>query len=181
MIQIRSFAALLRWFYIVALAATAFAQALPQMPRIEGESLAGQKVVLPDATKGKVAVLIFGFTRASKTPTGAWGDKTLSDFGSQSGLEVYQLPVLQDAPRFIRGMIISGMKKGVKENVRDHFVPILQGESELKKLVSYKEPDDAYLLLVDRGGQIVQQRHGPFTDAMYGQLRRDIQSLLGQK
>lgn len=156
------------------------AQTLQIMPRIEGESLAGRRVLLPDATKSHVAVLIFGFSKKSKEPTGEWADKLAAEFGTKSGLEVYQLPVLEDVPRFIREMVISGIKKGIKEDKRDHFVPILQGEAELKKLVGYKESDDAYLVLLNRDGQIVQQSHGPFSEAAYGHLRSEIQSLLPQ-
>ena len=157
---------------------TAWAYGQQPLPRVEGESLAGRRVVLPDDAKGKIAILVFGFTKASKGPTSAWGDKIFSEFGTEQGLALYQLPVLEDVPRFIRGMVTSGMKKGVKENMRDHFVPVLQGESELKKLVSYKEPDDAYLIVLDPSGQIAQQLHGPFSDAAYEKLRKEIQTLL---
>ena len=148
------------------------------MPRVEGESFAGRKVVLPDAAKGHVAVLVLGFTRASKEPTSAWGSRIASEFGSQSGFELYQLPVLEDVPRLIRGMVISGIKKGVKEKMRDHFVPIVEHESELKKLVGYREPDDAYLVVLDPSGQIVHQAHGTFSDAAYAALREELHKLL---
>lgn len=155
----------------------AYAQTQP-MPHVEGESLASHKVILPDAAKGKVAVLVFGFTKASKGPTSAWGKTILSEFGTQTGFELYQLPVLEDVPRLIRGMVISGIKKGVPENLREHFVPIVQGETELKKLVSYREPDDAYLVVLNRDGQIVRQMHGPVSDSAFSQLKNEIQALL---
>ncbi len=148
------------------------------MPKIEGESLAGHPVVLPDAAAGKIAVLIFGFSRASKGPTGDWEKKLSADFSSQPAFTLYQLPVLEDVPRFIRGMVISSMKKGVAENRRDHFVPILQGEAALKKLVNYKESDDAYLVILDFDGNIAAQMHGPLTDASYSQLRDKVNSQL---
>ncbi len=150
------------------------------MPHIEGESLAGHKIAFPDATAGKVAVLVFGFTKASKGPTRSWADKILSEFGSRAGFELYQLPVLEDVPRLIRGMVISGIKKGVKENLRDHFVPILQGEAELKKLVGYEEPDGAYLVILDRSGQIVRQMHGAYSEAQYGQIQEELHKLLNR-
>ena len=178
MLQVSPSRLLLRFGCLPALLALACAQSSPQMPRVGGESLTGRKIVLPDDAKGKVAVLVFGFTKASKGTTSAWGDKILSQFGGQAGFELYQLPVLEAVPGFIRGMVISGMKKGVKENLRDHFVPILQGESELKKLVGYKEPDDAYLVILDSAGQIVQQMHGSVSDAAYEQLKKEIQALL---
>jgi hypothetical protein len=167
-----------RLLSLLLFAALACAQTQP-MPRIEGESFAGQKVVLPDAAKGHVAVLVFGFTKASKEPTRAWAEKILAEFGNQSEFELYQLPVLEDVPRLFRGMVISGIKKGIPEKLRDRFVPILQGESELKKLVGYKEPDDAYLVILDPSGQIAQQVHGSFSEAAYAQLREELQRLLG--
>lgn len=163
---------------LLAVFFSGWAYAQQPMPRLEGESFASRKVVLPDDAQGKVAVLVFGFTKASKGPTSAWGEKTFSAFGNQAGFALYQLPVLEDVPRFVRGIVISGMKKGIKENRRDHFVPIFQGESELKKMVTYKEPDDAYLVVLDPSGKIVQQIHGPLSDAAYEQLRKEIQALL---
>jgi hypothetical protein len=157
---------------------SAFAQGSQPMPKIEGESLSGHTVSLPADAQGKITVLIFGFSKASKTPTKAWASKIFLEFGAQPGFSLYQLPVLEDVPRFIRGMVISSMKKGVPENMRDHFVPILHDEAELKRLVNYKEPDDAYLVTLDSGGQIAEQRHGPFSDAAYSQLQRELQNLL---
>ena len=158
--------------------ASARAQAPQPLPHIEGENLAGHKVVLPDDASGKVAVLVLGFTKASKGPTGAWAAKILAEFGSRSGFELYQLPVLEDVPRFIRGMVISSMRKGVKVEMRDHFVPILEGEAGLKKLVGYKEPDDAYLVVLNPADQIVRQLHGAFSASAYEGLRGELQMML---
>lgn len=171
----------LRRVVFVGLLAISAAAQTAQMPAVEGESLSGSKVALPDAAKGKVAVLIFGFTKASKTPTRAWAEKISSDFATQNEFALYELPVLESVPGFIRGMVISSMKKGVPESRRDHFVPLLHSESELKKLVNYKEPDDAYLVMLDRSGQIIEQKHGPFSDPTFGQLRTDIQSALSRQ
>jgi len=157
------------------------AQVLPQIPKIQGESLSGHKVVLPDAAAGKVAVLIFGFSKASKVPTSAWASKLLADFGTRPDVEVYQLPVLEDVPRLVRGMVISGIKKGVPENRRDHFVPILQHEAELKKFVQYGEPDDAYVVVLSRAGNLVEQSHGTPNEANYSPVRAEIESALNQK
>jgi len=148
------------------------------MLKVEGESLAGHHIVLPVAASGKVAVLIFGFTKASKVPTAAWAKKISTGFASQPAFALYQLPVLEDVPRLVRGMVISGIRKGVPEETRDHFVPILNGEAELKKLVGYKEQDDAYLVVLNREGKIVGQMHGAVTDAAYAPLKTQLESLL---
>ncbi len=156
----------------------AVAQTL-QAPRIEGESFSGRKVVLPGDARGKAAVLVLGFSKASKGPTSDWTRKLSADFAGRA--EIYQLPVLENVPRLIRGMVISSMKKGVPENRRDHFVPVLQGEAELKKFVNYNEPDDAYLAVLDRLGNVVQQLHGALSDSAYSSLRAQVEALLNQK
>jgi hypothetical protein len=173
--------ALLFWLYCLAFVVSSAAQSGVPMPKTQGESLAGHLVMLPDAAAGKVAVLVFGFTKASKVPTSAWAEKLQAGPGTRPDYELYQLPVLEDVPRLIRGMVISGIKNGVAESKRDHFVPIVQGEAELKKLVGYQEPDDAYLIILDRSGNIVQQIHGAPNDANTAQARSTIDSLLNQK
>jgi hypothetical protein len=173
--------ALLRLLCCLIFLTSSMAQGVPQMPKTQGQSLAGPNVVLPDAAAGKVAVLIFGFTKASKIPTSAWASKLLADLGTRPDFELYQLPVLEDVPRLFRGVVISGIKKGVPENRRNHFVPILQGESELKKFVHYSEPDDAYLAVLSPAGSIVEQSHGAPSDANYTRLRVVIESVLSQK
>jgi hypothetical protein len=89
--------------------------------------------------------------------------------------------VLEDVPRLFRGMVISGIKKGVPENMWDRFVPILNGEADLKKAVDYRDQDDAYLVLLDRDSKVVRQAHGPLTDKAYALVETEIRSMLEQK
>ena len=141
--------------------------------------------MLPDAAAGRVAVLVFGFTKASKAPTSAWAARLRADFEKRPGFELYQLPVLEAVPGLIRGMVISGMKKGIAEDKRNHFVPILQGEAELKKFVHYIQADDAYLVVLGRAGNVLEQTHGTLEDASddasYARVRADLESALSKK
>lgn len=164
----------------LVLTADCRAQSPMLLPRIEGDSLAGNKVVLPEACAGRVGVLIFGFTKASKSQTSAWASALSKDAAGQPHFELYQLPVLENVPRLVRGMVVSSMKKSVAEHVRDHFIPILQEEAELKKLVHYAEPDDSYLIVLDPAGRIMLQRHGAVSEAGISDLRAAIGSLLNR-
>jgi uncharacterized lipoprotein YbaY len=83
---------LIRLLCCAVLTVTVWAQSAQPMPHVEGENLAGHKIALPDDASGKVAVLVFGFTKASKEPTNTWADKILAEYGSRSGFELYQLP-----------------------------------------------------------------------------------------
>jgi hypothetical protein len=152
--------------------------AAQQFPRLQEDNLNGQQVVLPDAANGKIAVLVLGFSHASQNPTGAWMKRIQADYATNSGFVVYQLAVIEDAPKFIRGMITSGMKKGVAENQRPFFLPVVHNEADLKKLVGYKEEDDAYIVVLGRTGKVAYQTHGTPADAVYADFRVKVNSLL---
>ena len=152
--------------------------AAQQFPRLQEENLNGQQVVLPDAAAGKVAVLVLGFSHASSAPTGAWMKRASEEFGKNLNVMLYQLAVIEEAPRFIRGMITSGMKKDIPESQRAYVVPVVHQEDALKKLVNYKESDDAYIVLLDRSGQVAYQTHGRTADPGYAELRTRVQALL---
>jgi len=64
---------------------------------------------------------------------------------------------------------------------RDYFVPVVKAESELKKLVNYREPDDAYLILPDRSGKIAFQIHGVLSEQGYTEFRQHILALLRER
>ncbi len=152
--------------------------AAQQFPHLQEENLAGQQAVLPDAAAGKVAVLVLGFSHASKMPTEAWAKRILSDFGKTPGFELYQLAVLQAVPRMFRGMIISGIKKDVPESQRANFLPVLHNEDELQKLVGFKQPDDAYVVVLDRSGKVAYQTHAGSVDPGYAEFHAKVQGLL---
>jgi hypothetical protein len=155
-----------------------FPAAAQQFPHLQEENLTGQQVVLPDAASGKVAILVFGFSKASQNTTGAWMKRLQPDYGKSAGVVLYQLPVLEEAPRILHGMIVSGMKKGVAENLRANFIPVMHNEVELKKLVGYKEADDAYVVVLDRSGAVAFQTHSATPDANYALLHTKVESLL---
>ena len=91
---------------------------------------------------------------------------------------MYQLPVLEAVPHMIRGMVISDIEKGVPENLQAHFVPVLHKEDELKRLVGHKEEDAAYIVVLDRGGNIAYQVRGASPDPGYAELHTKLQGLL---
>jgi hypothetical protein len=163
---------------LAAVSLLTFSSAAQQFPHLEEESLAGQKVILPASVSGKVAVLVLGFSRASSTPTGAWAKRAQEEFGKNPGFALYQLAVIEEAPSFIRAMIISGMKKGMPEAQRAYVVPVVHQESELKKLVNFQQPDDAYIVLLDRSGAIVFHTHAATADPGYAELRAKVLALL---
>ena len=75
----------------------------------------------------------------------------------------YQMPVLESVPKFVRGMVLKSIKSGVPEREQPHFLPTFSDEAEWRKIVRYANPDDAYVLVVDREGKVRWQTSGKVT------------------
>jgi len=139
-----------------------------QFPHPEEESLAGQKVVLPELVSGKVAVLVLGFSKASSTPTGAWAKRAHRRSWEEPRFRAVPAGRHRRGSELIRGMIISGMKKGMPDPQRAYVVPVVHQERELK----------AYVVVLDRNSSIMYQTHAATADPGYAELRANLRALL---
>jgi len=163
-------------FVGLALVANATAKAQVSIPKAQGTTLAGAAVTLPDALKGKVGVLVVGFSHASQGQVEAWGRRLAKDYGQSAGVAYFEIPMLAGAPKMLRGMIVKSMSKSVPEGERPHFLPLMEGEPVWRVAAHYSEPDDAYVLLVNGDGIVEWQTEGDATDAAYATLKRQIEA-----
>jgi hypothetical protein len=142
------------------------------IPEVHGTTFAGETVALPDALRGKVGVLIVGFSQASRTEASDWGHKFADDPQRPAGLAYYEMPVLESVPRLLRGFVLKRIKESVSQRGQAHFLPVLEHEAEWKQVAGYSKPDDAYLLVVDGTGVVRWRTEGPLTDAAYAEVKR---------
>jgi hypothetical protein len=163
---------------ILFLAAFVVSARSETLPRLAGESLSGKEVVLPNDARGKIALLVIGFTKKSSHATQAWGQRFKKDFGNDLRYVVYPVAVLEDVPGFIRGMVTSSIRRGIPPGEQDRFVTLFQGEAGLKRVVAFSGPDEAYLLLLDAKGEVQRRGHGLFGEQDYAALH-DVAKQLG--
>jgi hypothetical protein len=145
------------------------------LPKTASESLAGQQIMLPDALKGRPAVVIVGFSKSSQNRVKEWDSQARKELGE--AFDVYQVAVLEDAPRFVRGMITHAMKGATPADRQDHFLIVVRGEAELKKAAVFAESDDAYVLLLDDTGDVRWRTHGAVSDAALRALHEQVEKL----
>lgn len=153
------------------------------LPPLKTTSLTGHEVVLPDAARAKVGILIIGFTKRSSEATSAWGRAVERDFGGDPRCMVFQVAVLEDVPRLFRGMVIKGVQKGVPTSLQDRFLTVVQDAEVWKRTVQYveNEPDEAYIVVLGEHGSIRWCEHAAFGGAPYGALREQITRLLSPR
>jgi ATP10 protein len=144
------------------------------IPKSHGTTLAGTAVVLPDALKGKVGVLVVGFSHASQRQIATWTRLLEADYGKSNDVTYFALPML---PKMLRGMIEKSMTRSVPFTERQHYLPITEGEPAWRGAAHYDKPDEAYVLLVDRAGTVRWQTEGEATDLAYTEMKRNLRPL----
>lgn len=161
-------------FLAVSLATATVAETIPS---IRTESFSGQLVQFPEALRGKVGILVISFTKRGGIAAAEWSRRIDTVFGSYPRVAIYAIAVLADVPRFIRPIIVRGIKSSLPQRDYAHFVPIYQDEPQWRSAVNYEDKDDAYVLVLDRNAQIVEVLHGAVNDAKYNALESKVISL----
>ena len=148
------------------------------IPAIKAKALDNSEIALPNPGSRQILILIVGFSKKSGELCQVWGKKISADYSADARISYFVVPVLQSAPSLVRPMILYGMRKGVPAQALPHFVPLYSNESEWKKLVNFSAPDDAYLIVATPDGHPVWQAHGPYSDAIYADLKKSVATLL---
>jgi hypothetical protein len=151
-----------------------------RIPEVHASAFSNEAVNLPEGLKGKVGVLVLGFSRDSREADSAWGKRLAADYRESPTVVYYEMPVLAAVPRMIRGMIVKSMKSSVPASEQARFVVILENEAAWKTVTRFERPDDAYVLVVDSQGSVVWQTQGAPTDAAYAALKQHVEELRAQ-
>jgi hypothetical protein len=131
-----------------------------EMPTTGGETLSGKRVAPAELVRGHVAILVAGFSREAGMQSGTWRKAVRADAGL-NGIPVYELAMLEKAPGIIRGMIKSGMRKGVTPSDQDQIIVITQDQKLWEKFFGVENDKDSYVLLLDAKGNVIWHGHGP--------------------
>jgi len=140
------------------------------LPLLEGSFLSGRKARLPEASKGKVALLALGFTYESRVAVEAWSKKFSEEFSKTPEVTFFEIPVIGGVARLARWFIDSGMRRGTPKERHENVITIYGGVDTWKQRVGFRQPDDAYLILIDRQGVIRWLHSGPFDSTRYADL-----------
>ena len=143
------------------------------IPNVDGKSLNGEQVRLPQDLRGSKAILIVGFTRKSSEQSKQWGLEVskMKACGGQL-VQWYELPVLSDVPRLVRPIALRAMRSGLTPELRSHFVPIYANSEAWKQSVNFSAPDDAYIALINKSGQVERLWHGAFDKSKGSELEQ---------
>ena len=127
-----------------------------------------KKVSLLEKTKGRPVVVIFSFSKDAAAQVKAYGERA----GKELGLDrLWQVPVLDGAPRLVRGLILRGMRGDMPRELYAQTLVLYQDGDLWKKRLRVTSDKHAYLVLLDKEGKIAWMHHGLFEEKKYEELR----------
>jgi len=139
------------------------------LPKTAGETLTGKRMVLADAVKGHVTVVIVGFSKDAGDPCTDWA-RGLRAEAAFADVPVYEAAMLAGAPSFVRGMIKSSMRKGLSAAEQENFVILTSDERTWRDAFQVVNEKDPYVLLLAADGRVKWQGHGRVRD-LIGQVK----------
>jgi hypothetical protein len=153
---------------------TAIAQSIPG---VSAESLDGKPISFPKDFAGKPAILIIGFSRGGGNQCGPFARNLAKEPSVVEGkVVIYEIAMLESAPRLIRPMILHGIRGGIPQAEQKWFLPLFHDEKQWKQVAGFTESaqNDAYLVLVSSDGALRWTGHGQYSERLYLEFKQQL-------
>jgi len=151
------------------------------LPALRAEFLTGRTAALPEAAGGRIALLLLGFTYDSRFAVEAWAGKFREQFEADSRVTFYEIPMIGGLARLGKWFIDSGMRRGTPKADHEHVITVYGGTDAWKRRVGFRDPDAAYLILLDQGGRVAWRHAGGLDDAAFQELSSAVARLLARQ
>jgi len=148
------------------------------LPVLRGEFLTGREAVLPQAAAGRVALMLLGFTYDSRYQVEPWAGKFRHEFGANSKVTFYEIPMIGGMARMGKWFIDSGMRRGTPKADQENVITVYGGTDAWKQRVGFTDPKAAYLILLDPLGHVAWRHSGSLDDASFRALSSEVSRLL---
>ena len=147
------------------------------IPALRGVALNGDPVRLPEALKGKVGVLVLGFSQSARGQVTAWATKIAADYRDVSGVAYYELPMMGSVPRVLRGLVLRKISSDVPERAKRRFLPVYDHEPEWRAAARFGRAEDAYVLVVDENGVVRYNTQGDASERAYAEVKKRVEGM----
>jgi hypothetical protein len=148
------------------------------MPPLRGDELDGRTAVLPDAARGRVALIVFAFSLDSRTTLEQWAARFDQDFGADSAITVFGVPMLSGLARLARGVVEGLLRRNVPLEMRDQVITVTREVRDWRRRLGLEGAGDAGLVLLDHQGIVSFVHAGPFAEDAYVELAGRVHELM---
>lgn len=148
------------------------------LPTVSGQTLTGQNLELPSAAAGELAVVTFSFSHAAGRDAQDWAQRLSKDLPQTP---LFTVIVLESAPRLVRGMAVSGIKKGMPSALHARTILLYRDEKLWKQRLHIVDANHSFVILIGPTGRIEWMSAAPYSDASYVELQKQVGALSEKK
>jgi hypothetical protein len=152
------------------------------LPTLKGEFLSGKKASLPEAAKGKIALVMAGFSYDSRFAIEAYAERYKKDFKGHPGITFFEVPIIGGMGMLGKPFIDGGMRRGTPKELHENVLTVYGGAGDLLKAFQPKglkaDGKHAHLALIDAEGIVRWTFTGPMDDAKYLEFKAEAEKLL---
>ena len=163
---------------VVAIAVRPLASAAleDEFPSFRTTTLSKVEFQVPADLPDQPVALVIGFTKDSQNQCAEWSDH-LRKTSEETGISVYDIPVIEDAPGFVRGLIMRSMRKQTPKPYHSTFLMLVEGSAPLKTWIGYDDSDDAFLVLLDGEHQPIWFTQGIHDESKWATFTQALRQL----
>ncbi len=142
-------------------------------PPLKAKFLTGRTALLPDAARGKAALVMMGFSYDSRFAVEAWAKAFQGEFGARQDVTFFEVPVIGGMGRLAKPFIDSGMRKGTPPALHENVITVYGNVDYWKALMGFVKQAEhaAYLALIDPDGRVRWLHRGSYTPEAMSALR----------
>ena len=141
------------------------------LPLLAGETVAGRPLELPAGPSGKVAVIIFSFSRTGGRDAQNWAEHLAKD---EARVPLYSAIFLESVPRLFRSLAVSGIRSGMPQLMLDHTLLVYRQQSAWEHRLHVTDDRYACVLVLNEVGRVRWISSGPFADSLYLRLKEEL-------
>ena len=146
-----------------------------ELPTLQAKTLAGAEMNLPKDSKGRGALLVVGFSRASADVTRPWLEAcrtTAAPKPAATRTTCYDVRMLAEVPWLLRGLVERGMRSGLPADLQKTVLLIYSDNDAWRKRLGVADANSAYVVACDKDGIVRATTKGPHA-------QKELERLLG--
>ena len=121
-------------------------------PRVEGKSLSGKEVVIPDDFSGQASLIVIGYKQKSQFDIDRW---LLGLSTKKLGIPVYEVPsVVGFIPSLFSNGIDDGMRRGIPQEDWSNVVTIYNDADKVAQFTGNDNGIVGRVVLLDAAGRV---------------------------
>jgi hypothetical protein len=154
--------------------------AVDQFPKVQGISLLGDDVALPEGFEGEVNLVSMGFEHKHQLDINTWIDAVPDLSEAFPTFRFYEVPVIYEAGPLFRWWLNNGMRIGVvEEEARKRTITVYTDRTAFSQAIDLASLDEIHTVLLDAEGRILWRRTGPASEKEKRALISAIERHLG--